>query len=66
MNANRSVLAGLAGFACAMFTTTVVADGHHDQEKTSTGLVRAVRQATGAFRDVNAAIAAGYSSRAPA
>jgi hypothetical protein len=62
MNANRSVLAGLVGLACAMLTTTVVADGQHGQEKTSTGLVRAVRQATSAFRDVNAAIAAGYGS----
>jgi hypothetical protein len=61
MNAYRSIVAGLAGIACTV-TPTVMADGHHVERSVSTGLVRAVRQATSAFRDVDAALAAGYSS----
>jgi hypothetical protein len=61
MNAKQGVVAGLVGLSCVV-TAMIAVAGPDDRHKPSTGLVREVRQATADFRDVNAAIAAGYSS----
>jgi hypothetical protein len=61
MNAKQGVVVGLAVLACVGSNPMAVA-GTRAHDEVSTGLVREVRIATAAFRDVAAALAAGYSS----
>jgi hypothetical protein len=60
MKARRLAAIGFGVIACAV-PAVMALGGSHDRQG-STGLVREVRQATQPFQDVNAAIAAGYSS----
>ncbi len=64
MNRKYFVLIGLAAVAYAASPGDGARADHrqNDRERTATGLVREVRLATRDFRDVNAAIAAGYGS----
>jgi hypothetical protein len=60
MKAKRGVLGGFAGLSCLMTIAAIAgADG---SKKEAAGLVREVRLGTLAFKDVDAAIAAGYGS----
>ena len=61
MKATRLAVIGLGVVACAV-PAVMALGGTHDRPDDATGLVREVRQATRAFHDVDAAMAAGYSS----
>ena len=61
MKAKRLAVIGLGVVACAV-PAVMALGGAHDRPDDATGLGREVRQATRAFHDVNAAMAAGYSS----
>ena len=62
MTVRHLVIVGLSGMLCTAFNSGVLAtDDKHDAHA-PVGLVREVRRATEDFRDVNAAIAAGYLS----
>jgi len=61
MNAKQLLVIGLAGISCAVPAVIALA-GTDNQDKKSTGLVQEVRLATADFRDVNAAMKAGYGS----
>ena len=54
----------LVGISCALSSTasSMASAGTNDHPTGTVGLVREVRAATREFRDVNAAIAAGYAS----
>jgi hypothetical protein len=60
MKPRRLAAIGFGVIACAV-PAVMALGGTHDRQE-PTGLVREVRQATHAFQDVNAAMAAGYSS----
>ncbi len=60
MNSTRLVVVGALGIACA--APTVVAMAETDDRQAATGLVRVVRETTREFRNLKAAIEAGYGS----
>jgi hypothetical protein len=60
MKAGRLTALGFGVIACTV--PAVMALGGSDDRQGATGLVRDARQATRSFHDVNAAMAAGYSS----
>jgi hypothetical protein len=61
MNRKQLVVMIFAGISWAV-STVIAARGPEDRPDTITGLVQEVRQATGDFRDVTIAVAAGYGS----
>ena len=61
MNVKGLTLIGLGIVACAV-PAVMALGGTSDRQGQATGLVLEVRQATEAFHDVNAALAAGYGS----
>jgi len=62
MNVRRLVVLGLSGLLCVAFNPTVQATNDHDTHGVPVGLLKAVRDATKDFRDVNVAMGAGYGS----
>jgi hypothetical protein len=64
MNRKHLVLIGLAAivYAASGVTSARSDDRQNDRERTATGLVKEVRLATRDFRDVHAAMGAGYGS----
>ena len=61
MNVKGVAAIGVGVVICAV-PAVMALGGTNDRQHQATGLVRDVRQATRAFQDVNAALAAGYSS----
>jgi hypothetical protein len=62
MNVRRLLAIGLTGMFCAPLSPSAQGPQDHDKHDAPVGLVKAVRDATREFRDVQVAMGAGYGS----